>query len=761
MKTKLYSFLHTKHTGSFLQYLFCFLVTTFFIIFICITTFQGYLHNIILHSVIEANQNVLTQIMISHHVLLDEINNSLTNIIFDKDFSDFSPQNSYYKQYELLTKLNTILSSNFAFEEIFLYYPAADTVVSTAEGITLLENSSNYTFIRSSLNSTEQHPVSQFRIKNDAAQTKVVSMIKNIPIVSDHPTAYVFFDLRASYLSDVLSSLNLSGSTFLIMDQQGIYISKNNFTENISSEQLLPFAGQTTTIDSQASKLQTNYGKLYVNSCYSDKYQWTYLSLTPANTIEKQLSTPNKFIIVLTILVLLASAAISYFFSRKLYTPLRSLAKKLKADQNNAPLNAIQESVDNIITENKNLTQLLSDYTVYLKQSFLSDLLLGHIDDLEDIKAKFAYYQIPFQADGYLMTYTIKIQMNRDFVGQEKQNDMATIYLNEIMNEELFTKSPGFFLQTGTYEYTLTLNLPPLQNEEETMKYGHSLANTIHQIITVSFHHSFAIGVSNLQQGIKTLPTAYKQAKFALYSNRIVAYNNITLYNNVSVKTKNIEYPYSMEQKLTNALTAGNRTTVQQAIEQLKKLIVSNVQNQPDNMHIFYIQLLTAISKCLNEMGLSSENLSMKEAELYRIALYENDNSEDFIKLFETLMDDILSLENDAKSNQNQSILKAIKNYISAHLCDDLSTEKLSEIFYISASYLRKLFKDAYSITLKTYIDNKRIDRAKELLCDQNVKISDIPEQIGYLSAQSFTRAFKNHTGITPSEFRIKYIKRQ
>ena len=53
-----------------------------------------------------------------------------------------------------------------------------------------------------------------------------------------------------------------------------------------------------------------------------------------------------------------------------------------------------------------------------------------------------------------------------------------------------------------------------------------------------------------------------------------------------------------------------------------------------------------------------------------------------------------------------------------------------------------------------TYVENVRIDKAKELLSQTNLKISDISTQVGYASVNSFCRAFKRSTGNNATNFR-------
>lgn len=103
--------------------------------------------------------------------------------------------------------------------------------------------------------------------------------------------------------------------------------------------------------------------------------------------------------------------------------------------------------------------------------------------------------------------------------------------------------------------------------------------------------------------------------------------------------------------------------------------------------------------------------------------------------------------------------LKRIITYIDEHLEEELSLTTLADIGGFNASYLSRLFKQVQKKTISEYILGKRIDLAKRLLADSNERIQDIAAKIGYLSAHSFARAFRNEVGISPTEYRELQIE--
>ena len=76
--------------------------------------------------------------------------------------------------------------------------------------------------------------------------------------------------------------------------------------------------------------------------------------------MQQHLNVTNNFIIILAIVVFLAALAASYILSAKAHAPIRFIANKLNADNQKAPLAAIEENIDRIMYENENLTELLT-----------------------------------------------------------------------------------------------------------------------------------------------------------------------------------------------------------------------------------------------------------------------------------------------------------------------------------------------------------------------------------------------------------------
>ncbi|TMV44478.1 helix-turn-helix domain-containing protein [Paenibacillus mesophilus] len=108
---------------------------------------------------------------------------------------------------------------------------------------------------------------------------------------------------------------------------------------------------------------------------------------------------------------------------------------------------------------------------------------------------------------------------------------------------------------------------------------------------------------------------------------------------------------------------------------------------------------------------------------------------------------------------EHEGIVAKIMNYISAHLKDDLSREELAEKVYLNPSYLSRLFKKETGQSLSDYIGQVRMEEARRLLSQTNMKIVQVAEESGYRNVSHFAKMFKRTTGVTPQEYRSKFLE--
>jgi YesN/AraC family two-component response regulator len=103
---------------------------------------------------------------------------------------------------------------------------------------------------------------------------------------------------------------------------------------------------------------------------------------------------------------------------------------------------------------------------------------------------------------------------------------------------------------------------------------------------------------------------------------------------------------------------------------------------------------------------------------------------------------------------QYSPLVQKVINYVNMHLDLPLSLKILSEMYFISPSYLSWLFKQETGTTLTDYINVQRMQRAAVSLVATNNSISTIAAEVGMMDVNYFSKIFKKNHGVTPTQYR-------
>jgi len=101
--------------------------------------------------------------------------------------------------------------------------------------------------------------------------------------------------------------------------------------------------------------------------------------------------------------------------------------------------------------------------------------------------------------------------------------------------------------------------------------------------------------------------------------------------------------------------------------------------------------------------------------------------------------------------------LQKLLYFIYRHLRENLSVERLAELSGMSVPYIHAQFKKNLGVGPHQYVLNRRLQKAKNLLAGSNMTIKAICVECGFENIESFYRAFRKHTDLTPGDYRNKF----
>ncbi|GAA0137677.1 response regulator transcription factor [Paenibacillus sp. YSY-4.3] len=126
---------------------------------------------------------------------------------------------------------------------------------------------------------------------------------------------------------------------------------------------------------------------------------------------------------------------------------------------------------------------------------------------------------------------------------------------------------------------------------------------------------------------------------------------------------------------------------------------------------------------------------------------------EELEAIMQQFLQDLRSILPGADQQQSQ-ILQQIYAYVHDNYANEISLSEMADSLHLNYSYLSSYFKQRTRENLTSYINRVRTDKAKELLLDHRLSVSEISRLTGFSDHNYFSKVFKKMTGMTPVEYR-------
>lgn len=150
------------------------------------------------------------------------------------------------------------------------------------------------------------------------------------------------------------------------------------------------------------------------------------------------------------------------------------------------------------------------------------------------------------------------------------------------------------------------------------------------------------------------------------------------------------------------------------------------------------------ISKELFHVNLSEIPLDLKEDSIFLFLLK---------KILEHLKPFIIQTKNRMVQEICEMVLERPE--------EKHNLNRIAERYFVNQKYLGSVFKQEIKVSFSQYLSALKIHRAEVLLVDQNLKVYEVAEQLGYEDVDYFSRIFKNAVGKTPSNYRECWSQKQ
>ena len=215
--------------------------------------------------------------------------------------------------------------------------------------------------------------------------------------------------------------------------------------------------------------------------------------------------------------------------------------------------------------------------------------------------------------------------------------------------------------------------------------------------------------------------------------------------------------PYQLEKKLILAIKQCDLTASLAILDDINALERASLSKIPLNsLKYSLVASCTLFTRAIIESGVDSETAFMLSD--YYLNLIDQSQSQSATQALEyKMLKDFIFLLNTHKAFiYNPLINRAIK-YIKNNLENKLTLSSIAESIDIHPNYLAHIFKKEVGKTLLEYIDEQKIQVIKNYLIYTSSSIGEISTIFGFSNPSYFSKYFKKHALLSPSEYRKVY----
>ena len=137
---------------------------------------------------------------------------------------------------------------------------------------------------------------------------------------------------------------------------------------------------------------------------------------------------------------------------------------------------------------------------------------------------------------------------------------------------------------------------------------------------------------------------------------------------------------------------------------------------------------------------------------------FDDVKNQNIYELYKVFMDKVKNLIHLIKilrlDLQDKGIIKQVCNYILKNIDNNISLSMVADRLYMNKTYISESFKQKIGISFTEYVAIAKMERAKVLILNEDLKTYEIAERLGYRDTEYFSKVFKKITGLTPTEFR-------
>ena len=406
--------------------------------------------------------------------------------------------------------------------------------------------------------------------------------------------------------------------------------------------------------------------------------------------------------------------------------------------------------------------------TVFDKQSAASEMLMEHIyEDLifetsekrtEELLQKLSRKEIgfPFQSAAVV---NMQVREHTFFVNDKVKSDMWSVYqwLRRNLQEDCYECQ---YLYMRGSQIVLLLFGDDL--EAKFMERVENWVQLILEALQKKLNISLFMAAGDVTDDFSGIHRSYEMAQKKIKEKRaeekrILALRNQETEQELNTRFDDVygEYDFKL---LIKEIRNGDSEKAQTELQAILQSSSRRLQSADMmKLQLFYMNFINRIAgACLPECEAYADELAMQCMTVMRELIYIGSDTivTEMWDCLRKFVEKLVEVYQENNGKRKHWMIDQVLQYVEENYNTALSTRDIAGRFFMNTSYFSKLFHEQMGCTFSNYLINVRVEKAKMMLTQTNMKLYDIAEAVVYTNVQYFSTIFKEKEGLTPSAFR-------
>ncbi len=262
--------------------------------------------------------------------------------------------------------------------------------------------------------------------------------------------------------------------------------------------------------------------------------------------------------------------------------------------------------------------------------------------------------------------------------------------------------------------------------------------------------------VSRVYSNMEDVPRAINEIRFAINHRIVIGGNKFFEIKEPEVSRKRLMIPYEgLAYDLEKVISKDGEKLYQYINKFFEQ--IATLGNIPEmEARKYYLELYHGLSKNAARYKIDLGTiLDEYENSLYSVVM-KGDTAARIKTSFESVAIKFIVLMNEGQERMPREDIKRIKLYMRNNLDKELTVSSMAEMLGLNGSYFSHVFKKEIGYNFVDYVNNARINRAKELLITTDYRVYEIAKMVGIDNPNYFSILFKKITGQSPNDIRSK-----